>query len=448
MADTTCGAFDEIKSKSDVSMDSMKKGLESQIKAFNNYSSNLQKMAAATKNGMNPELKGIVDIIAQMGMDGADYLQVLVDAFESGDADLQVILDDFGKSQEAKEQFATTMANWNTEANTGMTNVEKRIENAKKKTMTDAKAMAKGITDEFVDNLDEKAIQKAAEGATGKVESALKTGKTAAETAGKALGQATTKGIENALKDKTANQAITDAGTGTVNSIKKGVEDKTAKDSLYTAAKNTGGKVRGLIDAADGAGTDIQSAGTTAAGKLETGVSNEKKRSEIYSAAYTTGEKAAGVADGANDQYNEAYSAGANVGQGLADGIKSTLDDIRAQAELAAKAANAAFENVEQIASPSKVWTRYGEYLGEGAVIGIRNTTPSIESAARDAAYAAMPGAYARELDLGTLDSRSLDPDSIYAAVRSGAAEAQTNIFLNGRELSRGLKSLGVAYSK
>ena len=40
-----------------------------------------------------------------------------------------------------------------------------------------------------------------------------------------------------------------------------------------------------------------------------------------------------------------------------------------------------------------------------------------------------------------------MDPEEMYNAVRDGAAAAQRNIYLNGRELSRGLKDIGVSFA-
>lgn len=70
---------------------------------------------------------------------------------------------------------------------------------------------------------------------------------------------------------------------------------------------------------------------------------------------------------------SSAYSSGAAIGAGLAAGMNSTLGQVQAAASaLAAAAAQAAAARL-QVASPSKVFTRMGEQVGDGFVIGIQS---------------------------------------------------------------------------
>ena len=50
-------------------------------------------------------------------------------------------------------------------------------------------------------------------------------------------------------------------------------------------------------------------------------------------------------------------------------------------------------------------------------------------------------------VDMADMMSNPIDPDDIYDSIRRGAADATTRIVLNGRELTRGLKDLGVSFN-
>lgn len=50
-------------------------------------------------------------------------------------------------------------------------------------------------------------------------------------------------------------------------------------------------------------------------------------------------------------------------------------------------------------------------------------------------------------LDMSDVLSSPIDADEIYGAVRAGASDATTRIILNGRDLTRGLRDLGVAFN-
>ena len=47
---------------------------------------------------------------------------------------------------------------------------------------------------------------------------------------------------------------------------------------------------------------------------------------------------------------------------------------------------------------------------------------------------------------VSAISDNGIDPDLVYEAIRAGAADATLRLTLNGRELSRGLKDLGVKF--
>ena len=50
-------------------------------------------------------------------------------------------------------------------------------------------------------------------------------------------------------------------------------------------------------------------------------------------------------------------------------------------------------------------------------------------------------------MDMADMMSNPIDPDDVYDSIRRGASDATTRLVLNGRELTRGLKDLGVSFN-
>lgn len=78
-----------------------------------------------------------------------------------------------------------------------------------------------------------------------------------------------------------------------------------------------------------------------------------------------------------------AYSAGANISLGFAQGMNAYLGAVIATANAMVNAASAAVRARAMIQSPSKLFMKYGAYVGEGFEIGIRNSIPSVALAAQ-----------------------------------------------------------------
>lgn len=75
------------------------------------------------------------------------------------------------------------------------------------------------------------------------------------------------------------------------------------------------------------------------------------------------------------------FAAGSNMGAALADGLNSQVGAVQAAAANLANAAAAATAAAAQIASPSKVFTRLGEFTGDGYVQGLLNSVRPIVAA-------------------------------------------------------------------
>lgn len=79
-----------------------------------------------------------------------------------------------------------------------------------------------------------------------------------------------------------------------------------------------------------------------------------------------------------------AYSAGSYIGQGLANGMASTLGRVRSVATELAAQAQRAIEAKAVISSPSKVTTQDGIYIGQGLANGIESMKRRVWNAAEE----------------------------------------------------------------
>lgn len=97
------------------------------------------------------------------------------------------------------------------------------------------------------------------------------------------------------------------------------------------------------------------------------------------------------------------YDAGVNAAQGLVDGLKSQQNAIEAQMERIADAMVASIKRTLGIASPSKVMRNLMGFVGDGAVLGLQDSLPSVTDAMR--ALVALPNATAGDLSRASLGS-------------------------------------------
>ena len=102
--------------------------------------------------------------------------------------------------------------------------------------------------------------------------------------------------------------------------------------------------------------------------------------------------------------YDDAYGIGGDMGQGIADGAENKRSVLRQKAQSMADSFFNAFKAASQIKSPSKRAIKLTEYIGEGAAIGIENTTEDVVDAAEDQA-AQVFAAYEGIQDLGSQQS-------------------------------------------
>ena len=99
----TVGLFDELKVESDLSLSQMTENMRSQAEAFTEYSENLSKAMEYVHETGSPEAEAFLQSVIAMGMDGAGYLDLLVETAETDSEAFNEAVQAFTENEEAKE---------------------------------------------------------------------------------------------------------------------------------------------------------------------------------------------------------------------------------------------------------------------------------------------------------------------------------------------------------
>lgn len=102
--------FEEAAKKENVSIESMKKALQSHLTAISNWNKNYIYLTNDTRYKTDADFRAIADHILEMGVDGADYLQAFTDAMRSGSSDVSAIAADYGNLSRAEDVMAGHLA--------------------------------------------------------------------------------------------------------------------------------------------------------------------------------------------------------------------------------------------------------------------------------------------------------------------------------------------------
>lgn len=432
--DGQIGLFDEWQQDTEVTADSIIKNLESQKVGFTNYNKNLSRLTKMAAESGDKNLQGLVKSIADMGISGAGYLQVLVDTADTDMDKFNEIVSDYSGIEELKTGASETLTY------------------IKDDFTTKSEAAAQGLL---------LGLQNV--GGSGVMSTIARAFGTAASNAVKASNTVKTQTAKNATATKAAinntakaydifpqkaQKATADAGAVANKEVGK-MDLRTAL--TVTASKemiqSTKGKVEGglkgikaAMSSVTGAAAAGKTARSTIEGKLQgipgtvklspaTGAITSLKQEVQNSLGYLSVRLRA-----ANKVKAENYATG-----GLVD--KETLTWVAEE------------DKPEMIIplDPSKraramsLYAQAGEMLGAtpgAAPAGTIHQTTTMTLPSGDSI------SNSTQLD-GSLTG--LDPQSIYAAVSAGAEEGMKNanvrLYVGDREVGRLLRNMGVQFA-
>lgn len=292
----------------------------------------------------------------------------------------------------------------------------------------------------------------------------------------KASGKSAIKAYYDALGSKSAKGEAKDAGNAVAKSARTNLAKDFKKKGL-NAGKHYANGIKEKKSSAKKAGSELRSSvkdglkgknGKDAFTQIGEDIGNgiikglENKSGAVYDAAYKVGQQAAkGAKKGAetNSPSKLTIPVGESIGEGLIVGMQAMRDKIFKKGKtiglLSTEAVNA---GIEDIADPSitPVLDLSSIKRGVGKMDSMLNGTSATIGASIAGMRTGQNGGQTEDLmtkiaDLSDSiqmmsDSNNLDTNMIYEAVRQGASDAVFNITLNNRELSRGLRDMGVVF--
>lgn len=440
--------FGELEEAEDVTIGEMQANLQKHIEAYRNWNNNATTLMESERYATDDNFQAMVNSIVSAGTDMAPELQAIVDAFQSGDTDLETLLQDYGTVSQLSSDMATTTANATTAADYGLQAMNEVInqdmaEGVNLMTqgsqgMADAVSSAQPALQQNIGALTETygSMQTEIEAKNGQLESA-------AMSDSMSIGTGVSKGIpyidgsikkvekevdklpksitaEKATTQKSAVDVTKGAATGmqsqkaAVGAASKSAGEETkqfgkaidaqkagatssAKALAFAVVSTINSSKAGIGTASKAAGDETkkvstainaQKAGAASSAKaLATGVKTalDGQKEAIKTAGTNLGKAAGdGVKSGAESAKGSAKSAGKELGGALADG----LDDKKGSARSAGKAvAYAGKDGINSVSTSSA--RSWGQHLGDNLADGIRSRISAVRAAAEALARAA-----------------------------------------------------------
>lgn len=442
------GLFDELEEAEKTSVEEMAKNLGKHVESYQNWNTNAKTLMESERYATDENFRAMVNSIVSAGTDMAPELQAIVDAFQSGDTNLETLVQDYGTLSQLSTDMATTTANAATAADYGLDALNQVIgadlSTAKQTAATGTMDMANavgagrpalqyninslsGTYDDLYSSIAartgklEPAVEKDVQG----VSTGINNGSKSIPGAVKGVTKEVGKLPQSVASQKAASQkSATDLVKSTANSIQG------QKTSFANTAKTTGTEAKQLgtainaqkasaVNAARGIGTGVaqalngtkgsvgaaakavgtetkqvslainaQKAGAASSAKaLATGVKSalDSQKGTIKTAGTNLGKAAGeGVKSGAENSKGSASSAGRNLGGALVSGLNDKKGSARSAGQSVANAGKNGINSVST--SSARSW---GQHLGDNLASGIRSKISAVRAAAQALARAA-----------------------------------------------------------
>lgn len=228
--------WDDLEESESTSVSKMRKNLNDHIKSYRNWNSNATKLMSSTEYQTDKNFRAMVDHIVSAGQDMSPELQAIVDAYESGNAELAELTADYGEMSKLSEHMAATTANANMSLQYGLTDMKQTLINS-------------GVPEATFD------VMEKAKNVIGNI-SFANVAKKAASTIGEAKPEAEKQ------------------GSGLIESAEEGVKNRTPyfKEEMYSSGQRaTSSMATGMYDKQSDVKTAASDIATAAAGMKNIG---------------------------------------------------------------------------------------------------------------------------------------------------------------------------------
>lgn len=408
--------FDAWEQNEENGITKFQESLDSQLAGLTNYQENLQTVSDHVGKEITPEF---LQYIQDMGTGGAQLMEELARAFESGDTErISTLMSTYIKAMDKQDQIASVMAAnqvamqigagklGSTEIEwTGLDNAvsylqeiggeiseetmaafQQAEETAKEIGVKIPSGLVEGI--ESGDSDPEGAIRHA----TDLINAAIEGQGTELLAVAREVGINVPDGIAAAIAE--GGDGATDAMASLLSQILSAASE--AEGEAEAAAESVSDSFASGIESASGtaeqAGTELGSGASTGAGSKTSEMSSAGSQAGSQftsgvrsqsSYAWAAGSELAQAARGGAASVGGFSSIGYNLAAGVASGINSGRSSVVNAAVNMVSAAATAAKNAAGIRSPSKKWKdQIGAQLGKGVALGIKQSTKDTTEAA------------------------------------------------------------------
>lgn len=379
--------FEELEKQEEVTVEKMRQGLQSHIQAMSDWNRNMSKLTGSTRYQVDANFRGVVDTIAQAGLDAAPELAAITKAFENGDQELELLVRDYGRASYLSEGLSESIAGATVSAKYGLEEVKKAFASA----FEDAQIKPAEILKNPRVIID--GAKKGAAVLTSKVYSSFFG---AGEQVGTGVGQGATSSTGAVQEGTDAVENTAEAGVEKVENLKK--DAQTAGTEIGEAIAKGARATRGEIDSAftslrTAVSTNItyiqnqKTSARTAGMQLVTNLNDGINSALSYVTTAMNGVKKVvetGIS-GIQGLKSTAYAAGNTIGQNIADGLGSTegANTLKARAVV-----QAARQSMYDAAAEANAYG-WGNHMGGQFASGIGSTEGANTLAGRRVANAA-----------------------------------------------------------
>ena len=415
--------FDAWEQNSENGLSKLKESLDSQIEGFTNYADNLEMVSDHVGQEITPEF---MQYLQDMGTSGAQVMQEMADALESGDTEkVSEIMSAYTDAMNVQDEISSQMAanevaislglgkmgssarEWEgltdvvTEKLDGLgETVSADLESNFNTAVDTAKSMGVKIPEGLAESIAESddpatAIENATKQLEAAAQGSLEGLVAVAKESGATLPDGLEEGIESGEADvlsayktlldalssaeasSSAEEAGKESGKGVTSAQAEGMQESASE--VTEAAESV---AEGGAEAADGKSSEYGDAGEKAGQEFAKGVEGEE------SAAKSAGQKIGkAVITGAQSQSKSATTTGQKVGKAFAAGVGTAASGARSSGQKIGTQA------VSGALSRNATMRAAGTSIGTQFAAGVSGTAGSAQSAGRGIASSATSGA-------------------------------------------------------
>lgn len=453
--------FDEWKTDSDVTFETMLANMKSQKAGIKGYTKNLEKLASEAAKSGDENLKAFVKYIADMGIEGAQYAEILVEKMETNKDDFNQIVRQFGYDTGWENNLAGILAYIENDFSNGAVTAAENFKGTLYGAVVEEREKVKTTVNGAVTSLFSGG-KKMTEAITDGIEEGGKDAAEKAETVGAGTAGAVARGTRSKINEV---ETAVDSLTGEVDGISGNI-DKSAKNIKTSANQSVLGLIGGMVlnklllastatgisgtignisTVIDGKQAYLKKSGQKSVSSVADGMADSRK-SDLEPEGEKVGKVVKTTVVTLDQMVEDFKSSGRAVVRGLMIGMDQEAVNAYAKAKAIADFIKFKINSALKIQSPSRVMMETGRYISEGLAIGMEQQLPEVEKASTMLSRAVVPFG-ATNSDVIQLRAEAFggfDVDQIYAAVRSGAADGQQPVIISEKSFKRALVGMGV----